>query len=54
MKNDSTSQQITRRRCLTQSLNTTATVAAGLTILADARSVRATPANDRIELAMVG
>lgn len=42
--------QVTRRKMLQQ----TATVAASLTVLADPRSARATPANDKVNLAIVG
>ncbi|HID78558.1 MAG TPA: Gfo/Idh/MocA family oxidoreductase [Planctomycetaceae bacterium] len=45
---------INRRQFLDQSKKTSLGMAAGLTILADARSVRAAPAADKIVLAMVG
>jgi predicted dehydrogenase len=43
-----------RREFLGRTKRTTLGLAAGLTILADARSVRAAPANDKITLAMMG
>lgn len=46
--------EINRRRFLDRSGKTALGFAAGATILADPRSARATPANDRLALAMVG
>ncbi|MDP7302384.1 MAG: Gfo/Idh/MocA family oxidoreductase, partial [Pirellulaceae bacterium] len=46
--------EINRRRFLDRTRKTTLGLAAGATILTDPRSVRATPANDRLVLAMVG
>ncbi len=46
--------EISRRQFLNRSRTTTLGFAAGVTILSDARSVYATPANDRLVLAMVG
>jgi len=43
-----------RRAFMKRAAGASASVAAGLTILADARSARATPANDRIALAVMG
>ncbi len=43
-----------RREFLDRTGQTTLGLAAGITILSDARSVRATPANDKISLAMIG
>jgi len=47
-------QSITRRRYLSRAAKAAGGMAGGLTILSDPRSVRAAPANDRIELAMIG
>ncbi len=46
--------EINRRRFLDCSGKTTLGIAAGATILADSRSVRAAPANDRLVLGMIG
>lgn len=54
MKSDDASQNVNRRQCLSKSLKATAALGAGLTILTDPRSISAAPANDRIELAMIG
>ena len=45
---------ITRRKFLDNSKNTGLGVAAGLTILSNAASVRGTPANDKVVMAIVG
>ncbi len=47
-------RSMSRRQYLSRSANFTGSLAAGLTILCDPRSVQATPANDRIELALIG
>ncbi len=46
--------EINRRSFLDRTQKATLGLAAGVTVLADPRSVRATPANDRLVLAMVG
>ena len=43
-----------RRMFLKRTQRSALGLAAGVTILADARSVRAAPANDRLVLAMIG
>ena len=46
--------EINRRRFLDETRNATLGLAGGVTLLSNAASVRATPANDRLVLAMVG
>lgn len=46
--------QIGRRRFLGQAARRSAAITAGWTILSDPRSARATPANDRVTMALVG
>ena len=47
-------KKIGRREFLDRSAKTTLGMAGGVTVLANSRSVRATPANDRLVLAMIG
>ena len=46
--------EINRRRFLDQTQKTTLGIATGATILNNSRSARATPANDRLVLGMIG
>jgi len=43
-----------RREFLKDSTSTTLGITGGLTLLADARSARATPANEKLNLAIIG